>query len=112
MEKAQMSLNWWMDKEDHIQWNFAQPSKEWNLAIFNDVDRSRVYYIKQNKSARERQLYDFTQTWNLRNKIDEQRRRGKKIGKHTISDLPIENKLRDELDGWWVLRSALVMSTE
>ena len=26
---------------------------------------------KQNKSGRERQIYDFTHTWNLRNKTDE-----------------------------------------
>ena len=34
---------------------------EWNLAICNDMDRTRVYYAKQNESAREMQIsYDFT----------------------------------------------------
>ena len=30
--------------------------KEWNLAIYNDVDRTRGYYAKQNKSVGEKQL--------------------------------------------------------
>ena len=28
--------------------------KEWNLAIYNDVDGAREYYAEQNKSVRER----------------------------------------------------------
>ena len=33
-----------------------------------------VYYAKQNKSVRERQIsHDFTQMWDLRNKADEHR---------------------------------------
>ena len=44
------------------------------------MDRTRRYYVKQNKSVRERQIpYDLTLMWNLRNKINEQR--GKKRGK-------------------------------
>ena len=36
------------------------------------VDGARMYYAKQNKSIRERQIpYDFTHLWNLRNKTDE-----------------------------------------
>ena len=30
--------------------------KEWNLAICNDMDGSKGYYAKQNKSVRERQI--------------------------------------------------------
>ena len=55
--------------------------KEWNLAICNNVDGTRVYYAKQNKSVRERQIsHDFTHVWNLRNKTDEHRAR-KETGK-------------------------------
>ena len=54
--------------------------KEWNLAICNNMDGTRVYYTKWNKLARERQIsYDFTHMWNLRNTTDERRgREGKK----------------------------------
>ena len=53
--------------------------KEWNLAMCNDVDGTRGYYAKWNKSGRERQIpYDFTHMWNLRNKRDEHREGGKK----------------------------------
>ena len=42
------------------------------------MDRARVYYAKQNKSVRERQiLYDLAHRWNLRNKTDEHGRRKK-----------------------------------
>ena len=52
------------------------------------MDGARVYYTKQNKSVRERQMpYDFTHRWNLRNKTDEHILRGKKErGKQTIRD--------------------------
>ena len=50
--------------------------KEWNLAICNNLGGARVYYAKQNKSARERQTpYDIIHTWNLRNETNEQRGR-------------------------------------
>ena len=44
------------------------------------IHGTRGYYAKQNKSVRERQIpHDFTHTWNLRNKIDEYRKRERKI---------------------------------
>ena len=44
------------------------------------MDGTRGYYAKQNKSVRERQIpYDFTYIWNLRNKIDEHKRKEGKI---------------------------------
>ena len=51
MEKAQMSIDWWMDKEDvginiYMQWNIIQSHEEWNLAICNNVDGDREYYDK------------------------------------------------------------------
>ena len=40
-----------------------------NLAICIDMDKTRGYYAKGNKSIRERQLsYELTHMWNLRNK--------------------------------------------
>ena len=42
-----------------------------------DMNGAKVYYAKQNKSARERQIpHDLTHMWNLRNKTNEHR--GKK----------------------------------
>ena len=53
--------------------------KKLNLAIYNDVDGTRAYYAKQNKSIRERQLsYDLTHMWNLRNKTEDHRGRREK----------------------------------
>ena len=57
MEIAQMSIDGWMDKEDVVYiYNgiLLGDQKEWNLAICNNVDGTRVYYAKQNKSVRER----------------------------------------------------------
>ena len=71
-----------------------------------------MYYAKRNKSIRQRQIpYDFTHMWNLRNKTDEHRGRGKKgerEGNHKRL-LTIENKLRvtggEESGEWakWVM---------
>ena len=45
--------------------------KEWNLAICNDMNGARVYFAKQNKLVRERQIpYGLAHMWNLRNKTD------------------------------------------
>ena len=44
--------------------------KEWNLAICNNVDGTRVYYAKWNKSEKDK-YHDFTHVWNLRYKTDE-----------------------------------------
>ena len=56
--------------------------KELNLAIFNNMDGTRMHYAKQNKSGKERQIsYDVTHIWNLRNKTDEHRRREEEIRK-------------------------------
>ena len=47
--------------------------KEWNLAICNNMDEPRGYYVTWSKSDQERQIpYDFTYLWNLKNKINEQ----------------------------------------
>ena len=56
---------------------------------------------KQNKSGRERQIYDFTHTWNLRNKTDEHSGREGKLkydknreGGNYKRVLTIGNKMR------------------
>ena len=43
------------------------------------MSRTTKYYAKQNKSIRERQLYDYTHMWNLRNKREDHRGREGKI---------------------------------
>lgn len=47
--------------------------------ICNDVDGTNGQQAKQNKLIRERQLYDLTRMWNLRNKTEQHRRKGGKI---------------------------------
>ena len=99
MERSQMSINWWMNKEDVVYIHthtyihtythththththtltgiLPEDQKEWNLVICNNMDGTRGYYTKPNKSVRERQIpCDFTHLWNLRNTTDEHRRR-------------------------------------
>ena len=54
----------------YIHWNTMQPSKNQNLAICNNVDGTRGYYVKRNKSIRERQLsYDLSDMRNLRGRV-------------------------------------------
>ena len=44
MEIVQMSIDWWMDKEDvvYIYNGILFNHKKWNLAICNDMDGARV----------------------------------------------------------------------
>ena len=74
-QDLETSTHGWMDKEYAYKCNGISLShkKEWNLAIFNNIDGPREHYAKWNKSDRERQiLYDFTYRWTLRNKTKEQ----------------------------------------
>ena len=44
-----------------MQWNITQPEKEWNFAIYSNMDGLGGHYAKWNKSDRERQImYDIT----------------------------------------------------
>ena len=57
MERAQMSIDWWMDKEDVVYiFNgiLLDNEKEWNLAIRKDVDGTKVHYAKWNKSEKDK----------------------------------------------------------
>ena len=62
-ERAQMSINWWMDKEGVVYtYNgiLLGNEKEWNHAICSNVDGTGRY-AEWNKSVRERQIsYVFT----------------------------------------------------
>ena len=50
--------------------------KEWDLAIFDNMDGPSEYNAKWNKSDRERQMpYDFTHKWNLKKKNKQNRNR-------------------------------------
>ena len=67
-----------MDKEEevHIYHGILLSyKKEKNLAICNNIDGTRGYCTEWSKSDRERQmLYDFTYMWNLKSKINKQKR--------------------------------------
>ena len=64
--------------------------KELKLAICNDMDGTREYYAKRNKSVGERQIpYDFTHMQNLRNKTKGKEERDKPRNRL----LTVENKL-------------------
>ena len=49
MERAQMSIDWQIVKEDVVYiYNgiLLSTQKEWNIAICNNVDGTRVYHVK------------------------------------------------------------------
>ena len=118
----QIKKTCYMHTMDTVEYYSPTKKRERNLVICKDMDGDRMYYAKRNKSIRERQIsYDFTRMWNLRNKTDEHMGRVGREEKETSHKrcLTTENKLRgdrgrsvgDGLNGWWVLRRALVMST-
>ena len=82
MERAQMSIDGWMDKEDVVYMYkgvLLSNQKEWNLAIRSYVDGTRGYYAKRNSSVRERQTSrDFTRMRTLRHRTDEHKRKKQK----------------------------------
>ena len=51
---------------------YSAIKKEWNIAIFSNMDIPREYHTKWSKSDRERQIvYDTTYMCNLKNNINE-----------------------------------------
>ena len=51
----------------YIQWNIAQPSREWDKAICSNMNGSRDCHTKWRELDRERQiLHDITHMWNLK----------------------------------------------
>ena len=69
-----MANDRWMEKEDvvHIYNGILLiHKKEWNFAIYGNMDELGGHYAKWNKSDRERQiLYDTTYMWNLKNETN------------------------------------------
>ena len=66
----QNTIDRWIDKEDVVHiYNgmLLSHKKEWNNAIWSNMDGPRDYHTKWSKSDRERQIsYDVTYMWNLK----------------------------------------------
>ena len=67
----------WLNKYDTVVHIYngilLSHKKEWNFTIHNSMDGPREYYVKWNKSDRERLIpYDFTYMWNLKSKINDE----------------------------------------
>jgi len=78
------SSNRWMDKEDvaHIYNGILlSHQKRWIPNFYINMDGTGGDYAKWNKSSRESQLsYGFTYLWNIRNNMEDIRRRKGKMG--------------------------------
>ena len=64
-----MSIDRWMDKEGAVYIHNGIPfshKKEWNNAICSNMDGPSDYHTKWSNSDRERQIYDITYMWNLK----------------------------------------------
>ena len=60
-----MFINGWMSKDvAHIQWNNTY-RKEWNNAIFSNMDEHRDYHTEWSKSEIQ-MSYDITYMFNLK----------------------------------------------
>ena len=64
-----MFIKRWVDKEDVIYiYNgiLLSHKKEWNDAIYSNMDGHRDYHTKWSKLERERQIPYITYVWNLK----------------------------------------------
>ena len=71
-----------MDKEDVAyicNGKLFSNQKEWNLAICNNMDGTRVYMLCKIVQSEKDISYDFTHMWNLRDKTEVHRERETKI---------------------------------
>ena len=50
---------------------YSPIKKEWNIAICNNMNGPKDYHTKWSKSDIERQIYDSTYMWNLKNNANE-----------------------------------------
>ena len=70
-----MSIDRGIDKEDMVyieNGTGLSHKKEWNDAIYSNMDRPRDYHTKWSKSGRERQIpCDITYMWNIKNDTNE-----------------------------------------
>ena len=127
VEGAEMPFNRQMDKEDVVHiFNgiLFSHQKGWIPTISIYINGTGGDYTKWRTSSKERQLpYDFTYTWNMRNSMEEIRRRkgkmkqGKSEGEKNHERLwTMGNKLRvsegrgcgNGLARWWVLRRTCI----
>ena len=69
-----MSIDRWIDKKDVVYLYsgiLLCHKKEWNNAIFSNMNGHRDYHTKWSKPDREKQIsYGITYMWNLRKKKD------------------------------------------
>ena len=81
MKATPVYIDRWMGKEDVVIQTHAHipthmninHKKEWDLAICDNMNKTRGYYDKWNKSDRERYIpYDFSSTWILKSKTKEE----------------------------------------
>ena len=63
----------WMKKVWHIYTTeyYSAINKNEIIAICSNMNGLRDYHTKWSKSSRERQIYDITHMWNLKNKMNE-----------------------------------------
>ena len=92
-----MSIDRGIDKEDMVYIEngiLLSHKKEWNNAIYSNMDRPRDYHTKWSKSGRERQIpCDITYMWNIKNDTSEL------INRNSLTD--IEDKLKDDKGERW-----------
>ena len=74
--------------------------KQWNNAMWSNMDGCRDYHTKWRKSERERQiLYDITYMWDLKYNRNEHTRKQKQTHKHREQTYGCQGGWRWERDG-------------
>lgn len=81
VDTAQMSIDWWMGRDDVVNIPTATSQghqKGWNEAIYNDVGEVERTYAKWTQSEKDRYQipYNCIHMWILRNQTNWQRGRG------------------------------------
>ena len=75
METTPVPNNRWLAYEDMVYiYNgiLLSHKKEWNIAIFSNMDDPRDDHTQWSKSDRKRQiLYDISYVWNIKNNTNE-----------------------------------------
>lgn len=77
-----LNSSWTYFKNACINEILLNNNKEWNTAIYDNLDGTRGYYPKWNKSDREWQiLYDFTYMCNIKNTKQMNKQNNKQMNK-------------------------------
>ena len=64
---AHQQRNGWRRCSTYIQWNMTQPWKEWNHAVYTNMDEPRNWHTKWSNWNREGEIsYDILFLWNLK----------------------------------------------